>query len=417
MAVRLVKYGVSNHTGTYNHDELENRDLENQHPISAITGLEDRLNLLEQMPSIENTIDTKTLKLEYEITTKSLTGNVKVFESEDNAIKVKNTGLFVDKYSDIDIEDTHSVHLTVEGKGETLKTMYDTGTRFSHQGSWSNIANTTEANAWYFDNNLNSFVQPLNTSSFTGFVSTLKYRTYTHRARLMSYDSDDDGNGLVIGYVKDDNGNPHTLSAVVWKGNNGNSNGYYLYYNYMLPNQVLIASCGNVPNGTIPQYWNHYSGWSTVPNGITMEVSKAGSTVEVTVSNWNETTLNPNTTILINLNDYSWGYLFKDKVQYGYCNQSQAYSYFTEISFSGKGPLKASTLLSSDEGNKIEIRNNGIYCGGSEENVIHETYTVQEILELAQEINTLLKSYNLIANDNTLIMSNDNKIITAKGTE
>lgn len=48
MGIRLVKYGTSNSTGTYNHDELQNRDLPNQHPISAIDGLEDRLNQIEK---------------------------------------------------------------------------------------------------------------------------------------------------------------------------------------------------------------------------------------------------------------------------------------------------------------------------------------------------------------------------------
>ena len=49
MGIRLVKYGVaSGGAGTYNHNELIGKDLPDQHPISAITGLEDRLANVEK---------------------------------------------------------------------------------------------------------------------------------------------------------------------------------------------------------------------------------------------------------------------------------------------------------------------------------------------------------------------------------
>ena len=54
MGVRLVKYSRTNSSSSnsggqiYNdHDELTNRDLKNQHPIYAITGLQEVLNVLE----------------------------------------------------------------------------------------------------------------------------------------------------------------------------------------------------------------------------------------------------------------------------------------------------------------------------------------------------------------------------------
>ena len=104
MGVRLVKYGVINGTGTYNHDELYNRDLPDQHPISAITGLEDRLKQIDinikNASGIENITNTNSLTLEYDKTTRTLTGNVNIFKSEDNALVVKTSGLYVDKYLD-----------------------------------------------------------------------------------------------------------------------------------------------------------------------------------------------------------------------------------------------------------------------------------------------------------------------------
>ena len=52
MGVRLVKYNRTaegNENSYYNdHDYLVNRDLANQHPIYAISGLQEVLNVLEE---------------------------------------------------------------------------------------------------------------------------------------------------------------------------------------------------------------------------------------------------------------------------------------------------------------------------------------------------------------------------------
>lgn len=358
MGVRLVKYGVINGTGTYNHDELINRDLPDQHPISAITGLEDRLN---NLTSIENIVNTRSLTLEYDKTTKTLTGNVNIFNSEDNAIQEKVTGLFVDKYAEIETEDTDSVHLYMEGLGETLKTMYKGGHVFSHNGGTNNIASASEANAWYFDENLDSFVQPQNTVTFTGFVSSIKYRTYTHRATLRSSASDNDANGLVIAYVTDENGYPHTLSCIINKGKESHAGNftYALVYNRELTGEQIVKT-GTMSSGHTTGAWSG--------NYITMEVSKAANAIECSISNWGSLDINLNTVISIDLNDYSWGEYFIGKVQYGYCNQSQPNSYFTDIYFSGKGPLKADVLISEQEGNILKVLEDGLYADGQGSN-------------------------------------------------
>ena len=392
MGVRLVKYGVINGTGTYNHDELYNRDLPDQHPISAITGLEDRLKQIDinikNASGIENITNTSSLTLKYDKTTRTLTGNVNIFKSEDNALVVKTSGLYVDKYLDVELEDTKSIHLTMEGKGETLKTMYDSGTRFAHNGSWNNIANTSEANAWYYDSTLQSIVQPKNTSTFTGFISTVKYRTYTHRATLKSTDSDNDCIGLVIAYALDDSGNPHTLSLVVNKGGESHVGNYYyaLIYDKSLPDEQVLFKKGNKINGTIPG--NHTtSGWNS--NTITLEVNKAGSTITCAASNYGTTTINQNTLIEIDLDDYSWGYLFRGKTQYGYCAQSQPKSYYQNIYFSSKGPLKAEAIISKQNNNMLEILNDGLYANID---LAIEEYTSDEIQEIIKEINKAVTS-------------------------
>lgn len=381
MGVRLVKYGTINGTGTYNHDELLNRDLPDQHPISAITGLEDRLEQIyidiKNVSGIEATIDTRSLALSYDKTTATLTGNVKIFNSEDNAIQEKATGLFVDKYPEIETQDTDSVHLYMEGLGETLKTMYKGGNVFSHNGGTNNIYSASEANAWYFDESLDSFVQPLNTGSFTGFVSSVKYRTYTHRATLRSSASDNNANGLVIAYVIDENGYPHTLSCIVNKGHESHAGNftYAIVYNRELNGEQIVKT-GTMSSGHTTGAWSG--------NYITMEVSKAANAIECSISDWGSLDINLNTVINIDLNDYSWGQYFTGRVQYGYCNQSQPNSYFTDIYFSGKGPLKADVFISEKENNMIQVLEDGLYTNID---LAVEEYTSEEIQEIIKEIN------------------------------
>lgn len=418
MGVRLVKYGIINGTGTYNHDELLNRDLPDQHPISAITGLEDRL---KNSSGIDKTIDTSSLTLSYDKDTKTLTGNVNIFNSEDNALVLKTTGLYVDKYLDIELEDTKSIHLTMEGKGETLLTMYNSGTRFSHNGTWANIANSSEANAWYYDNTLESFVQPQNTSSFTGFISTVKYRTYTHRATLKSTDSDNDCIGLIIAYVLDDDGKPHTLSLVINKGGESHVGSYYyaLIYDKSLPDEQVLFTKGNKVNGTIPG--NHTTGgWSS--NTITLEVNKAGSTITCAASNYSSTDIVQTTLIEINLDNYSWGKLFRGKVQYGYCTQSQPKSYFQNIYFNGKGPLKGEVIISPDKDNNLELRDNGLYVSdtGGDTHIPYTDYEIELIVEeIIGRLNgtykpTVTSDYNFVSQCNEAILSSDDMIINGK---
>lgn len=352
MGVRLVKHGVAADGGTYDHNKLENRDLPDQHPISSITGLQEELNKIGI-----NVEDTVSVDLEINEETKVLTADVKIFNSKDNAIQTRNTGLFVDKYPDIETQDTDSIHLYQEGKGETLEQMYNNGNVFSHNGGNKNIANETEAEAWYFDTELDSFVQPRNTTTFTGFVSNIKYKTYTHRATLRSFDADNDANGLVIAYVLDEFGNPHTLSCIINKGGESHAGNwfYVLVYNRELSGEKIIEK-GVMSNG------HDTGGW--IENFITMEVFKAGNAIECGISDWNSYDINLNTIINIDLDNYEWGHYFTGYVQYGYCNQSQANSYFSDIYFDGKGPLKADIILSPDESNGLEIRENGLYCGG-----------------------------------------------------
>ena len=406
MGVRLVQYNRNNNNGdgslNRDHDELINRDLLNQHPIYAITGLQEILNILEdsieetntrlnqeierinsdidsinkeleiindiisKLNVIKDVEDTYSVDMSYDKDTKILKADVKIFEdtrNDSNAIQLLAEGLYVPKTT---TEDSNTITWSIKSLGETLEQIYQDGIKFSHKSnSWSNVNSATEANAWYWDDTKQSFVQPKNTATFTGFVTQNFYDYYTHTATLRSTDTDNDVNGLVIGFVFDENNHPHTLSIVVNK-QDGIANSWKMIYDYMLPDEQMLFNIGNNPGGGVQPSGYSSKGWNGISNGITVQVTKYKNLVTAICSNWNSKDLNENTKISINLNDYSWGYLFQGPVRYGYCNFSQACSFFQDIEFISENQATSSSLVASvkiseEDNNGIVEKKDGIY--------------------------------------------------------
>jgi len=411
MGVRLVRYnrpisgnGDGNISQSFDHDELINRDLLNQHPIYAITGLQEALNLLEdsiydlsilikdktdniqnslqnqiinnlnaindlekRIKSVEDAIkklqsikclDTNTVDLTYDSNIPSLKADVKIWSPKDgkentNAIQVLATGLYVPKFKS---KDSTTIVWSEELKGEPLDAIFNEGLKFSHTGgNWTDHYYPTEENSWYWDNNLQSFVQPRNSSYFNGFITKDFYDCYTHICTIKSTNSDDDANGIVIGHIIDGSGNAHTFTAICDRGGLG-GNMLAIWYNYQHPNSQRIAYKSLGSKG----------GWNSVPNGILFEVKKNKNLVSVCCSRFNSTTLDEAMRINIDLNDYSWGNLFTGTVRYGYCNYSQAYTFYQNVQFTStyvttSTETVASVNLSKDATNSLSIKSDGLY--------------------------------------------------------
>ena len=411
MGVRLVRYTRYNNefTSFNDHDELVNRDLMNQHPIYAITGLQEVLNILEDsiydtnalmlqketvinqkidaiiaditdinqtlldigatianLNVVDNLEETYSIKMEYDKNTNTLKGDVKVYidKNNPNAIQILADGLYVPKTI---TEDTETISWTIQSLGETLEEIYQNGIRFSHySNSWSNMYSSDEANAWYWDDDKQSFIQPQNTSYFNGFITQNFYDYYTHTVQLCSTDGDNDVNGVVIAFVFDENGNPHTLTALCERVGWAGINNWALVYDFYLPDQQVLFRTGNGVNGIAPNNAGS-SGWNNISNGITVRTTKYRNIITAACSDWNSTVINEDTMITIDLNDYSWGYLFKGNVRYGYCNLSQAYSFFQNIEFISENTASAEKFLavvkiSEELGNEIIVNEDGIYA-------------------------------------------------------
>ena len=416
MGVRLVKYNrINSETGgssSFNdHDELINRDMMNQHPIYAIIGLQEVLNILEDaiqeankiillketeiyseintqvsnintdietinnslaaindliadLNIINSVIDTPSIDLTYNTTTKSLKGDVRLRSGTElpNLIQTFDTGLYVPKIKPID---TTSIIWNRESSGKTMQEFFNTAVKFCHwPTSDSNLYVGSYLNAWQYTGNTNYFSIATNTLSYlTGILSSDFYDFYTHTTRLYSTaQSNQRANGIVIGHVLDELNNPHTLTVVISRGIP--SFLYAIVYNYNLPGETVIKQ-GAVLDGTLPANASGYDWHMYYTVGITAKVIKKANLITTTVSDWNSYTINEKTKLSIDLNDYSWGHWFTGPVRYGYCNHGTPQSYFTNINFTydnlAISNLLAQVNLSKDVTNGIVVKPDGLY--------------------------------------------------------
>lgn len=398
MGVRLIKfdrYGNANNY-SYDHDDLINRDMMNQHPIYAIIGLQEVLNILEDsiqdinqylighdiVNNIDNMLkaiddlyekvrthvlwdvkDTYTVDMDYDKNTQILKSDVRIFKNDnyDNAIQALATGLFVPS---VVTKDSNTIAWQVISTGYTLRELFDTGHRYSHRPtSWSDSCNASVQNHWRYDDSKQSFVMPDNTYYTHGIVSQEYFDYYTHDCFVNSDNDDDDIIGVVIGHIVDDNGYPHTLSVVLDR--QSLSTNYCLWYDFRLPDQYCVLNKGNVSLGTIPG-GSQLGRWDR-SGGINIQVYKEHNIIEVVASDWGGNVYNENTRMRIDLNDYSWGHYFIGAVRYGYMTESQALSWYRTNNFEArnnpsKHEFSADVKVSRNNQNEIVVKADGIFA-------------------------------------------------------
>lgn len=404
MGVRLVIYNPYTNSlgtfggGTYNHNELLERDSLDQHPIYSITGLQEILNTIEDdllsisniisghsndirninaeinnihsildNSSIETVVDTNTIDLSYQ--NKTLTADVKVYDDNEksNSIIKTDNGLYSPK---LVTKETQTITWGDVSIGETPFEIFKNGIRFSHNDTdtYNNLIIPEDTDGWNFNADTNSLIQPIQSTSFNGIVSNSVYNNYKHSVRIKSTSEDENINGIVIAFIFDEFNKPHTLSAIVQRSGLIYINyKFALIYNFRLPGEEVIDSYNLIDSD---------DGWDTSENGITFISTKRNNLISVSVSGWNyDNTIDSidnidsvpkEKTFSINLNNFSWGRYFIDKVRYGYANMSQSQSYFDHILFYSNNmgsPLSvfANVRLDENENNAIEKRQDGLF--------------------------------------------------------
>lgn len=236
----------------------------------------------------------------------------------------------------------------------SFKEVFESWKAYSHLNGADN-ASSSELSAWVYDETLDTIRMPLNSTTITGYVSPKTYSKYDITVRLYSDDSDDDQMGIVGAFAVDTEGKEHTLTFICSPYNNSGAvkwcckvdhSVYELtsttYNEIMLADKTSTVAGSNKPN----------VGWNKYPNGITVNIKREGNVFTATCSQFNSTTLDPNTTMVVDLDALSNTYpvlnVFKGSAAWGYMSMSQPNSCYENIA------------ISNDDGYIFDIENDQV---------------------------------------------------------
>lgn len=375
MGIRLERFGLdSSSPGTFYHDELKNRELPDSHPIKAITGLEETLAELREdieesstQLGIIQVADTKSVDLNFDLSSKTLIGNVKavglVSDANENAIEIINNTLHVDKLNGsetIEIKDAINSSLNF-----AQLTDLNIGERFSLRLSWNNN------NAGYDPYSIHHYQAVENGSVWRTWVETtngpkvwlesddchgvmmgiLTKERHNDFNITMSVDNGDyhvsNMGGFVIAY-KNVNGVPHMLIGVLdfWRKS------YAVYYNCSLINRTCLFE-RRLPelNQNAKYYWPDIGRFY-------FSVNKKGSLIACSFSIYDNVTL-PTASFTFDLNDYSWGQHLINDVQIGIISEADGLLFRLHNFSIDKKSIHA--IISPDANNALVKKDNGLY--------------------------------------------------------
>lgn len=418
MGVRLVvnnyitryvdEHGGISGNGTLYHDELLHLNEINQHPIYAITGLQEVLNTIElhitdiyqqlidldtnlkhytdteikkesdiindridNLKILENVEDSEDVDLSYDYSDKTLKAEVIRYDDPNNTNSLRKTqfGLYVPKLM---TEDSSTVSWKSDTVSHTLSDFFRTCIRFSHNDTseYINIYDLSDTE-WSYNDTNDSLYKEKSTETYNGIISKNLFDSYFHSLRISSISSEDNINGIVLAFMFDEYERPHTLSLLLQRGNNS----YLTFkcaivYNFKLPGEQVVLDYNLL---------NSNSGWDTYSRGISLFIEKSNELFDIHISPYGfENTANDLDTaktlitsgeehnISFSLEDFSWGYYFIKRIRYGYSNMAQADSYFDKIFFlsydmSLENILSSHVKVSKESDNEIYIKDDGIY--------------------------------------------------------
>lgn len=205
----------------------------------------------------------------------------------------------------------------------------------------------SDASAWVWDEELNSAVQPLNTSAYVGFVSKELSENYEHDVTLKSTANDDDIIGVVLAF-KEVGGEAHTLSLTVNPGGLVVGTGILaVTYNYGTAGAgyKVLENAAHVPQSA----GSNQPGGQWLGRSMRVLVKRQGSSFTIRASDWDSRELMESSLIEFSLNDDPVMAEFEGPCAYGYSAVSQPGTYFSQITFNG-GVLW-DTVVDAETGN------------------------------------------------------------------
>ncbi|MCW6598687.1 hypothetical protein [Yersinia ruckeri] len=265
-----------------------------------------------------------------------------------------------------------------------FKEIFDNWPRISigHLGDKTIETIPGELNIWNYDNTTGQVYVTTDTLSQVGFITPKSYANYIFEARLKSYTSDrtksqGDFIGVILAYVKDENGVQHSLTAfrTPQGGISPNYAGVPGYNKLISWNVVYNAAYGGfaignpedwakygkgryvvaegsgtikfVPgaNGETESFygpvdrktpWSQYPGWADFPNGCKVKAIREGNTITTWTSDFDNPEVYVEASkLVIDLDSDPRLAVFKGSAPLGYTAWSQPNASFDTIMFSG----------------------------------------------------------------------------------
>lgn len=236
----------------------------------------------------------------------------------------------------------------------SFEEVFNSWRAYSHLNGVDNAVES-ELAAWVYDESLDTIRMPMNSTSVTGYVSPKTYSKYDITVRLYSNDSDDDQMGIVGAFAVDSEGKEHTLTFIASPYNNSGKVKWCCKVDhcvYEIPtttyNQFILADKTSTVTGSSSQS----NGWNKYSKGITVNVKRDGNVFTATCSQFNSTTLDPNTTMVVDLDALSDTHpvlnVFKGSAAWGYMSMSQPNSCYENVA------------ISNDDGYIFDVENDQV---------------------------------------------------------
>ena len=236
----------------------------------------------------------------------------------------------------------------------SFKEVFESWRPYSHLNGTDN-ASASELAAWVYDESLDTIRMPMNSTTVTGYVSPKTYSKYDITVRLYSDDSDDDQMGIVGAFAVDSEGKEHTLTFIASPYNNSGKVKWCCKVDHCVYeltstayNEIMIMD----KTSTVAGANSSDSSWKAMGVGITINVKREGNVFTATCSQFKSTTLDPNTTMVIDLDALSATYpvlnVFKGSAAWGYMSMSQPNSCYENVA------------ISNDDGYIFDVENDQV---------------------------------------------------------
>lgn len=236
---------------------------------------------------------------------------------------------------------------TIEGtvssdNGDTMKDMYDNSSVIGIANDNINIySGTDKTNRWTYDNSLGTFKCNVNESEHLMFLSSNKYKNYTHEVTVASNNGDNDVITIILAAIQE-NGFYITITLNISTGLDSFTNNPH--------NMCVIFAYGTSSQEEITYDKDFVlnTSWSEI-NGVRIRIERNENKFKIYRSAINSNTINDIPCMEFDLKDYEYSSKFLEPTVYGYGCFSQQDSKFLDVKFIGYKDIELSDNIEQEQ--------------------------------------------------------------------